>query len=63
LLLLNQSHINNKTMTTTPKPMTKVLIFGGKTGWIGGMMHDMCKEKGNVSFSGLEVDACCNGTL
>jgi len=27
-------------------PMTKVLIYGGKTGWIGGLMHDMCKEKG-----------------
>uniref|UniRef100_A0A7S3DNL4 RmlD-like substrate binding domain-containing protein n=1 Tax=Entomoneis paludosa TaxID=265537 RepID=A0A7S3DNL4_9STRA len=28
------------------KPITKVLIYGGKTGWIGGLMHDMCKEKG-----------------
>lgn len=28
------------------KPMTKVLIYGGKTGWIGGLMYDMCKEKG-----------------
>jgi len=27
-------------------PMTKVLIYGGKTGWIGGLMNDMCKEKG-----------------
>jgi len=33
-------------MSKYEKPMTKVLIFGGKTGWIGGMMHDMCKEKG-----------------
>lgn len=31
---------------TMTKPMTKVLIFGGKTGWIGGLMHDMCQEKG-----------------
>ncbi|CAB9528109.1 dTDP-4-dehydrorhamnose [Seminavis robusta] len=31
---------------SSEKPMTKVLIFGGKTGWIGGQMHDMCKEKG-----------------
>ena len=30
------------------KPMTKVLIFGGKTGWIGGKMYDMCKEKGRL---------------
>lgn len=29
-----------------PKPMTKVLIFGGKTGWIGGLMYDLCVEKG-----------------
>jgi len=28
------------------KPMTKVLIFGGKTGWIGGLMYNMCVEKG-----------------
>jgi len=33
-------------MSKYEKPMTKVLIFGGKTGWIGGMMNDMCKEKG-----------------
>lgn len=26
--------------------MTKVLVFGGKTGWIGGKMYDLCKEKG-----------------
>jgi hypothetical protein len=30
------------------KPMTKVLIYGGNTGWIGGLMHDMCKEKGTL---------------
>mmetsp|Transcript_12217 Transcript_12217/g.33902 ORF Transcript_12217/g.33902 Transcript_12217/m.33902 type:complete len:327 (+) Transcript_12217:89-1069(+) len=29
-----------------PKAMTKVLIYGGKTGWIGGLMNDLCKEKG-----------------
>lgn len=28
------------------KNIKKVLIYGGKTGWIGGIMHDMCKEKG-----------------
>ncbi|GAX26254.1 3,5-epimerase/4-reductase [Fistulifera solaris] len=26
--------------------MTKVLIFGGKTGWIGGKMYTLCKEQG-----------------
>jgi hypothetical protein len=29
-----------------PKPMTKVLIYGGKTGWIGGKMYTLCKEHG-----------------
>jgi hypothetical protein len=50
---------------TTPKAMTKVLIFGGKTGWIGGMMHAMCKEKGNVFFFlfvGITA-ACSSRTL
>jgi len=28
------------------KPITKVLIFGGKTGWIGGLMHDLVKKEG-----------------
>jgi len=32
------------------KEMTRVLIFGGKTGWIGGMMHDLCKEKGTTDW-------------
>lgn len=26
--------------------MTKVLVFGGKTGWIGGKMMDVCKKEG-----------------
>ena len=39
---------------STEKPMTKVLIFGGKTGWIGGKMHDLCKEKGAWPASALE---------
>lgn len=33
------------------KPMTKVLVYGGKTGWIGGLMYDMCKEKGMCYYS------------
>ena len=28
------------------KPMTRVLIYGGKTGWIGGMMADLIKKHG-----------------
>mmetsp|Transcript_19171 Transcript_19171/g.23752 ORF Transcript_19171/g.23752 Transcript_19171/m.23752 type:complete len:314 (+) Transcript_19171:119-1060(+) len=27
-------------------PMTRVLVYGGKTGWIGGMMVEMCKKEG-----------------
>ena len=27
-------------------PMTKVLIFGGKTGWIGGLMYDLIENTG-----------------
>jgi len=27
-------------------PVKKVLIFGGKTGWIGGKMAELCEEKG-----------------
>ena len=30
----------------TDKPMTKVLVFGGITGWIGKIMVDLCKEQG-----------------
>lgn len=33
-------------MTAESKPMTKVLIYGGKTGWIGGLMAEMCKKEG-----------------
>lgn len=33
-------------METAPTEMKKVLVFGGKTGWIGGLMVDLCKEKG-----------------
>lgn len=28
------------------KPMTKVLVFGGKTGWIGGKLLELLKEEG-----------------
>ena len=31
------------------KEMKRVLIFGGKTGWIGGLMMDMIgKEEGTI---------------
>lgn len=26
--------------------MTRVLVFGGKTGWIGQMMVELCKKEG-----------------
>mmetsp|Transcript_32938 Transcript_32938/g.46790 ORF Transcript_32938/g.46790 Transcript_32938/m.46790 type:complete len:316 (+) Transcript_32938:78-1025(+) len=28
------------------KEMKKVLIFGGKTGWIGGLMNELCTKEG-----------------
>jgi hypothetical protein len=40
--------IDKRTFTTMTDstPMTKVLIFGGKTGWIGGMMYQNCMDQG-----------------
>eukprot|EP00551_Chaetoceros_affinis_P003767 CAMPEP_0203661572 /NCGR_PEP_ID=MMETSP0088-20131115/59679_1 /ASSEMBLY_ACC=CAM_ASM_001087 /TAXON_ID=426623 /ORGANISM="Chaetoceros affinis, Strain CCMP159" /LENGTH=351 /DNA_ID=CAMNT_0050524251 /DNA_START=79 /DNA_END=1134 /DNA_ORIENTATION=- len=33
-------------METAPAEMKRVLVFGGKTGWIGGLMVDMVAKKG-----------------
>jgi hypothetical protein len=46
-----EAHFEASTTTTLitmfeSKPMTKVLIFGGKTGWIGQMMYQHCKDQG-----------------
>jgi hypothetical protein len=30
------------------KEMKKVLVFGGRTGWIGGLMVEMAKKDGTV---------------
>uniref|UniRef100_A0A7S4AAM3 RmlD-like substrate binding domain-containing protein n=1 Tax=Pseudo-nitzschia australis TaxID=44445 RepID=A0A7S4AAM3_9STRA len=40
-------------MTTeySDKEMKRVLVFGGKTGWIGGLMVNMCKEQGIEVFA------------
>ena len=35
-------------MSYLDKPTTKVLVFGGKTGWIGGLMCDMIGKEGTV---------------
>ena len=35
---------------TESKPMTKVLVFGGKTGWIGGILLTLLKEQGKILF-------------
>ena len=32
---------SKKAMTANAKPMERVLIFGGKTGWIGQLMADL----------------------
>lgn len=33
-------------------PMTKVLVYGGKTGWIGGILLDLLKEQGIEGIAG-----------
>jgi len=35
-------------MSVESKPMTKVLVFGGKTGWIGGILLKLLKEQGKI---------------
>uniref|UniRef100_A0A7S1YXN3 RmlD-like substrate binding domain-containing protein n=1 Tax=Trieres chinensis TaxID=1514140 RepID=A0A7S1YXN3_TRICV len=30
----------------SPSAMTRVLVFGGKTGWLGGLLVDLLKEEG-----------------
>jgi hypothetical protein len=35
------------------KPMTKVLIFGGKTGWIGGQMNELCEKEGVLDWTSV----------
>lgn len=37
---------SKKTMTDNAKPMIKVLIFGGKTGWIGQLMAELVTKEG-----------------
>jgi len=36
-----------------PTPMTRVLIFGGKTGWIGGLMYDLIENTGEFLYRTL----------
>ena len=35
--------------------MKKVLVFGGKTGWIGGLMCEMLAKEGTVMLVGETV--------
>jgi len=42
----NAATSNGSNGSNGNKPMTKVLIYGGKTGWIGGMMNELCKKQG-----------------
>lgn len=37
-------------MSESPTPLTRVLIFGGKTGWIGGLMADLIKKEEGVEL-------------
>lgn len=41
-------------MSVESKPMTKVLVFGGKTGWIGGILLKLLKEQG---IEGIAADS------
>ena len=42
-----------------PTPMTKVLIFGGKTGWIGGLMYDLIEKAGAL----LWIEHCITNAV
>ncbi len=51
-IVATASTIHNK-MSYEDKEMKKVLVFGGKTGWIGGLMCEMIEKEGrkrNPSF-------------
>ena len=39
---------------TQGKPITRVLIYGGKTGWIGGMMADLIRKNGESRVHAVE---------
>ena len=43
---VNGENPSKKAMTDDAKPMERVLIFGGKTGWIGQLMGDLVKKEG-----------------
>ncbi len=43
-------------MESAPAEMKKVLVFGGKTGWIGGLMVELCGKEGMIDyFSCMDV--------
>lgn len=35
-------------MESAPAEMKRVLVYGGKTGWIGGLMVEMLKKEGKI---------------
>jgi len=41
-------------MTYEDKEMKKVLVFGGKTGWIGGLMCEMIEKEANIEVKAAE---------
>lgn len=43
-------------MATAPAEMKRVLVFGGKTGWIGGLMVDLCAKEGKIRYLGSLLD-------
>ncbi len=36
-------------MESAPAEMKRVLVYGGKTGWIGGLMVELCKKEGRIN--------------
>lgn len=35
-------------MESAPAEMKRVLVYGGKTGWIGGLMVELCTKEGMI---------------
>ncbi len=40
---------------TEPTPMTSVLIFGGKTGWIGQLMAELIDKEGTTTTTEFKL--------
>jgi hypothetical protein len=45
---MSEEEANNKKLKTTE--MKRVLVFGGKTGWIGNLMVELIEKEGKKSI-------------